>query len=61
MPPSFGTDSDIVSQPYIATLKVYLGKIIEFRWTLIERRSDEEGSFIRPFSKRARHIRQHHV
>ena len=34
---SFGTDSDIVSQAYIPTLKVYLEKIVEFRRALIER------------------------
>ena len=33
----FGTDSNIVSQHHIPTLKVYLGKIVEFRQALIER------------------------
>ena len=34
---SFDMDSDIVSQHYIPMLKVFVGKIVEFRRALIER------------------------
>ena len=52
LPHSFGTDSDIVSQVYIPTLKVYLGKIVEFRQALIGRPAAPDRSRVPAHSSR---------